>query len=137
MNDVRITQAVMPPRPVVSTVAVDAKNNSTVSAEVLPNEALKKASESKTVDKADENKEAPKSHLFDSVETAVAKVNEYVQSIERNLQFSVDKELDKTVVKVVDGTSGELIRQIPDEVFLELAKRLTEDGELRLMNALS
>ena len=70
------------------------------------------------------------------LEVAVASINEYVQSIQRDLQFSVDDELDTTVIKVVDGDSGELIRQIPEEVFLELARKLKEDGELRLVNAL-
>ena len=67
---------------------------------------------------------------------AVASISEYVQSVQRNLQFSVDEELNQTVVKVVDGGSGELIRQIPEEAFLELARKLNEGGELRLVNAL-
>jgi flagellar protein FlaG len=70
------------------------------------------------------------------LDTAVASINDYVQSIHRDLQFSVDEDLERTVIKVVDGSSGELIRQIPEEVFLELARKLKEDGELRLMNAL-
>ena len=70
------------------------------------------------------------------LETAVASMNDYVQSIQRDLQFSVDEDLEKTVVKVVDSHSGELIRQIPDAVFLELARKLREDGELQLVNAL-
>lgn len=67
---------------------------------------------------------------------AVESINTYVQSIHRDLQFSIDEELEQTVVKVVDGESGELIRQIPEEVFLELARKLKEDGELRLVTAL-
>lgn len=70
------------------------------------------------------------------LDSAVATINEYVQSIQRDLHFSVDKELKQTVIKVVDADSGETIRQIPEEVFLELARNLKEDGELRLMNAL-
>ncbi|WP_018277056.1 flagellar protein FlaG [Teredinibacter turnerae] len=66
----------------------------------------------------------------------VATINDYVQTIHRDLQFTVDEDLERTVIKVVDGDSGELIRQIPEEVFLELARKLKEDGELRLMNAL-
>ncbi|ACR11312.1 flagellar protein FlaG [Teredinibacter turnerae] len=66
----------------------------------------------------------------------VASINDYVQTIHRDLQFTVDEDLERTVIKVVDGDSGELIRQIPEEVFLELARKLKEDGELRLMNAL-
>lgn len=73
---------------------------------------------------------------LEDVEKAVASINDFVQSIQRDLQFTVDEELDKTVIKVVDGGSGELIRQIPEEAFLELARRLNQDGNLHLIDAL-
>ena len=66
----------------------------------------------------------------------VAKVNEVVQSVQRNLQFTVDEDLDRTVIRVVDGHSGELIRQIPEDIFLELARRLQDDGEMNLLDAM-
>jgi flagellar protein FlaG len=63
------------------------------------------------------------------------KVNDYVQSVQRDLQFSVDKESDRTIIKVVDSDSGDIIRQIPEDIFLELARRLKQDGEVNLLNA--
>ncbi len=72
----------------------------------------------------------------EGLEFAVADMNNFVQSIQRNLQFTVDEELERTIIKVIDSHSGEVIRQIPDELFLELARKLKEDGELRLVNAL-
>ena len=68
-----------------------------------------------------------------SLESEVEKVNEFVQSIQRDLQFTVDKELERTVIKVTDSESGEIIRQIPEDIFLELARRLKENGELQLV----
>ncbi len=70
------------------------------------------------------------------IHNAVANVEDYVQSLHRDLQFTVDEELDTTVIKVLDGDSGEIIRQIPEAIFLELARRLKDDGEFRLLNAL-
>ena len=70
-----------------------------------------------------------------SLETEIEKVNEFVQSIQRDLQFTVDKDLERTVIKVTDSSSGELIRQIPEDVFLELARDLKEYGELQLVKA--
>ena len=64
------------------------------------------------------------------------KVNDYVQSVQRDLQFSVDKESERTVIKVIDSDSGDIIRQIPEDIFLELARRLKQDGEVNLLNAL-
>lgn len=72
----------------------------------------------------------------ETVEQAVERVNEFVQTVQRNLEFSVDKELNQTVVKVVDRESGEVVRQIPDEVFLELARKLDDNGELHLLDAI-
>lgn len=69
------------------------------------------------------------------VNDAVAHMNDFVQSVQRDLHFSVDEDLKRTVVKVVDRTTGELIRQIPDDIFLDLARNLKEEGELHLFNA--
>jgi flagellar protein FlaG len=67
------------------------------------------------------------------LEAAVSKVADYVQNVQRNLSFSVDKESGHTVVKVIDSKSDEVIRQIPSEELLALARRLTdmhrEDGK--------
>jgi flagellar protein FlaG len=70
------------------------------------------------------------------LEAAVDSLNNFVQLVQRDLHFTVDAELEKTVIKVVDSHSGELIRQIPEDVFLDLARKLKEDGELHLVNAL-
>lgn len=84
-------------------------------------------------DAAKESK-APRKEV--NVEQAISSINDYVQSVQRNIQFSVDEELDRTVVKVVDRSSGELIRQIPEEAFLELARKLNDGGDLQLIDAL-
>lgn len=43
-----------------------------------------------------------------------------------NLQFSIDNDTGKTVVRVVDTQSGQTIRQIPTEEVLEMAKALDQ-----------
>ncbi|RUO26386.1 hypothetical protein CWE09_06670 [Aliidiomarina minuta] len=48
------------------------------------------------------------------------------QTLNKELQFSVNNDLDRTVVKVVDRTSGEVIRQIPSEDLVRVAERLRE-----------
>lgn len=134
MNEVRTTQPVSPvqvARPASSPGAENAKTKDAAVAIQSPADV-----NVKEVEAIDEAKEKAQNPSKEFVETAVSKVNSYVQSIQRDLQFSVDEDLEKTVVKVVDGSSGELIRQIPEEVFLELARKLNDDGELQLMNAL-
>lgn len=75
-------------------------------------------------------------HSSEKLHEAVVSISEYVQSIDRDLMFSVDEETNRTVVKVIDSQSGDLIRQIPEEVFLELARKLNTDGEIQLIDAL-
>ncbi len=55
-----------------------------------------------------------------------------VQSMQRDLQFSVDKHSGQTVVKVIDSETDEVIRQIPAEEVLALAKRLDEASGMLL-----
>lgn len=58
------------------------------------------------------------------VEQAVEKLNDYVQSFQRDLRFSLDEDLGRTVVSVVDRNTQEVIRQIPNETALQLARNL-------------
>lgn len=70
-----------------------------------------------------------------NIKAAVAQMNEYIQSTQRDLQFSYDPDSGQTVVKVLDRSSQEVIRQIPDEIFLKLAKTLGPDEPLPLVRA--
>jgi flagellar protein FlaG len=58
------------------------------------------------------------------VAQAVREVNASLQSRSVGLQFEVDEDTDKTIVKVVDRASGEVIRQIPSEEVVRIAKVL-------------
>ena len=60
---------------------------------------------------------------------ALKNVSGYVQNIARELRFTVDEELGTTVVTVVDEYTGEVIRQLPSEDLLELARSLADIKE--------
>lgn len=64
--------------------------------------------------------------------SAVDDLNKFVQSTQRDLQFSIDDGSGRTVVKVVDPQTGDVIRQIPSELALSLAQALGEGDELRV-----
>jgi len=68
----------------------------------------------------------PKSAAVESAQSAVEQFKAFVQDIQRNLDFSVDDSTGQVVVKVVDGDSGKLIRQIPSEELLRLSERLED-----------
>lgn len=58
------------------------------------------------------------------VESAVKKVQNFVSAKAADIQFSIDEDIGVTVVKVIDRGTKEVIRQIPSEEMLEIAKAL-------------
>ena len=61
---------------------------------------------------------------------AVQEIEKFVQSVKRNLEFSIDETSGKVVVKVIASGSGEVIRQIPSEEVLKLANSLNDASSL-------
>jgi len=57
---------------------------------------------------------------------AVTKLNDYVQNIRRKLSFSIEESTGRTVIKVYDAETEELIRQIPPEETMRLAEVIQE-----------
>jgi flagellar protein FlaG len=57
---------------------------------------------------------------------AVNDITESMSMMQKGLAFKVDEDLGIQVVKVIDVTTGELIRQMPNEEALEIAKKLNE-----------
>lgn len=60
----------------------------------------------------------------EQVEQAVKDIRKVVNSVASDLQFSVDKDSGRTVVKIVDSKTKEVIRQIPGEEVLALRRAL-------------
>lgn len=77
----------------------------------LPRTALKKLSPAEQEERA---------------KAAAEKINEFIESFTRDIQFTIDRDSERVVLKVVDRKSGDVIRQIPSEEALEIAKVLDE-----------
>lgn len=73
--------------------------------------------------------------IKEHVEAAVAQMNEFIQSTQRDLHFSYDSAAGETVVKVLDRNTQEVIRQIPDAIFLKMAHSKGSDGNFNLFSA--
>ena len=82
----------------------------------------------------DEEKDAKNS---DDLKQAVSQLNDYVQNMQRNLQFSIDKESGAMVVKVIDSKSEKVIRQMPTEETLRIARSLAEQSDEAAFNIFS
>jgi flagellar protein FlaG len=59
-------------------------------------------------------------------EQAISEVGDFLQSLNRQLSFSVDDTSNRTVVSVVDQSSGDVIRQIPSEEILRIAEKIKD-----------
>ncbi|GJL74416.1 MAG TPA: flagellar biosynthesis protein FlaG [Nitrosomonas sp.] len=64
----------------------------------------------------------PKSDIH--IEQAVEKIQETVNNMAQNLRFSIDEDTGKTVVKVMDAQTQEVIRQFPSQEAISIARTL-------------
>lgn len=69
-----------------------------------------------------EQREFSQDELVQSAERFV----EVAQTLNRELQFSINRDIDETVVTVIDRNTGEMVRQIPSEEIVRLAERMSE-----------
>jgi flagellar protein FlaG len=73
----------------------------------------------------------------DDLKQAVSTLNDFVQNMQRTLQFSLDKQSGVMVVKVVDAKSEKVIRQIPSEEAIKLARSVAEQSDDAVFNIFS
>lgn len=60
----------------------------------------------------------------EELNSAVKDVRRFIDTFSAQLDFSVDDDSGRTIVKVIDTETKELIRQIPSREMLEIAKAL-------------
>lgn len=125
MNDVKVSSTDLPVRQSPGVPAEKAGQQARAVSEVAVQEARVKETENATEDARE---------LVASVEEAVANLNEYVQTIQRDLQFRLDDTSGKTVITVYDRQTEEVVRQIPDDVALRLARNLQQEEPINLFN---
>ena len=68
-----------------------------------------------------------------NLQQAIERINEQMRHNGRNLNFSVDEVIDRTIITVKNRQSGEVVRQIPDEVLVRVAHNI-EDIKGLLLN---
>ena len=77
---------------------------------------------------------APKPELVElpELERLAENISNFVKSMNRDLTFSVHEASGHTVVKVLDGETKEVIKQIPSEEFLRMSEALANGTSLLL-----
>ncbi|RLD21464.1 MAG: hypothetical protein DRI71_08890 [Bacteroidetes bacterium] len=77
-----------------------------------------------------DDKKHPSSKVIslDEARKLVEEGNKILENVERDLQFKVDESTKQVVMSIIDKQTGEIIRQVPNEDVLALAKRMQETG---------
>jgi len=70
----------------------------------------------------------------EKLDKAIQQINENEQVVRRELKFNIDEDSGKTVIKIMDMTTNEVIRQIPNEEALVFARKLNEGADLKLFS---
>ena len=76
----------------------------------------------------------PKPELVElpELERLAESITNFVKNMDRDLTFSVHEASGHTVVKVLDGETKEVIKQIPSEEFLRMSEALANGSSLLL-----
>lgn len=70
------------------------------------------------------------------IKVFVSQINQFIQNIDRSIEFSVAERSGQTVIKVYNSATDELIREIPSEEIQRLAEVIRQQNEARNGQAL-
>ncbi|MDC9510468.1 flagellar protein FlaG [Pseudoalteromonas sp. Angola-4] len=64
----------------------------------------------------------------EQLEKVAQQLQEFMGEMNRTLQFQVDEDSGRDVIKILDKTSGDVIKQYPSEEVLSLVSKLSESA---------
>jgi len=80
-------------------------------------------------DSATSATDQPSSAAAGQVDAAVTQINDYFGNVNRTIRFKVDDETGVTLINVVDTETDKVIRQVPPEEMLVIARRVSESDD--------
>jgi flagellar protein FlaG len=69
----------------------------------------------------------------EQIEQTVAEIRRQIAPVDQNLLFTIDKDTGKTIVRLVDSATKEILRQIPSEELVAIARALGKGGQSGLI----
>jgi flagellar protein FlaG len=66
----------------------------------------------------------------EALHETVAAINDFMSQFKRTLNFSVDIAAGQTIIRVIDTSNDELVRQIPSEDFIAISKHIEQMNNL-------
>ena len=80
----------------------------------------------KDIKVTEEQSQAKADVSVEQLEVVAQKLQEFVGKMNKGLEFLVDQDSGRDVIKVIDKTNGDLIKQYPSEEVLDLVTKLSE-----------
>jgi flagellar protein FlaG len=111
---------------IVSNVPSNLANGQATS-KAVPDRVAPKISPERLKSEADHTKAATMSELnrnHDDFKKAVVEINKALEKIPTTLAFQVDESSKRFIVNVADISTGEVIRKIPGDAVLRIARQL-------------
>jgi len=82
----------------------------------------KNVTEQEAVDKVDDKQPL----TLEQLEKVAQQLQDFVGEMNRGLEFSVDKDSGRDVIKIIDKSTGDLVKQYPSEEVLTLVAKLSD-----------
>ena len=75
-----------------------------------------------------ESKAPPKVKEYEpkDIARAVADLQNFVKGLDRDLSFRLDESIDRSIITVRDANTNQLVRQIPAEEVVEIAREIRQ-----------
>lgn len=116
--------------PVNNTINTTNKTNSahkSVNSFTSINELNTKVNDTKSITEKPADNNTENSPLTQKqLEKLAQRLQDFVGDLNRGIEFSVDKDSGRDVIKVIDKNSGDILKQYPSEEVLTLISKLSE-----------
>jgi len=63
---------------------------------------------------------------IDETKSSVEKANKMLFKNNTHLKFDINEECERVIVRIIDDETGEVLKEIPDEDFVEMMHKLCE-----------
>lgn len=110
-----------------------ASNSKSIAVSVLPSEGAAQPNGILELPPVAAAKVSEQPVTSSQLQRAVNDVNQMFKQSNRNLEFSVDTDTQKPVVKLMDTDTGDLIRQYPSEEMLAISSAIEQFQQVVLL----
>ncbi len=112
--------------------AVSPPKNNLQGSKVKPDEQPEK----NKIKENEPNKIVQPTTNFPKLMEIAQQVSEKLKNAGVNIQFEVNEELQRVIIKVMDPVSGELIREIPPEAYLKTVELIDDTSKILKMEGI-